>query len=136
MNLLSIAEVIGSVLLGFGGFIAGLGYAWGQYNQGKNQATLDEGNTKLNTNSLLKEQIDALESKVNQQSSEIKDLTEQVHKLRDENALERQKFAEAIIALQGADPTWQKFIADANHYMTFSMPVLDRIGKFLDKQSF
>ncbi len=147
MSILGIIEITLAVLGGLGALLAGGGYAWGQIQQGRNQSKLDEGNDKLNTNSLLKEQIDALESKVNRQSDEIKNLTDRVKMLTASIDEERKKFAEAILTIQGKDPQIIEFIGMAKSYFELNRPLLDkinhevvptveRLGKYLDHQSF
>ncbi len=122
-------------------------FAVGYYKQGKAQSALDDGNSKLNTNTLLKDQIDALETKVDIQSEEIKLLTEKVKVLTASLEEERKKFAEAILAIQGKDPQLTEFVAMMKTYIDMNRPLLDkvnheivpiveRLGKYLDKQVF
>lgn len=143
MNLLEISGTIIAAVLAVAATFAAIGY----YRQGSNQARLDDGNSELNTNALLKEQIDALENKVDRQSSEIQDLTKKVQFLTTSLEEERKKFAETILTLQGKDPQMTEFITMMKAYIDMNRPLLDkinhevvptveRLGKFLDKQSF
>ena len=143
---MTLLEVIGSIIgvvLAVAAAFAAIGY----YRQGSNQARLDDGNSELNTNALLKEQIDALENKVDRQSSEIQDLTKKVQFLTTSLEEERKKFAETILTLQGKDPQMTEFVTMMKAYIEMNHPLLDkinqeviptveRLGKFLDKQSF
>ena len=143
---MTLLEVIGSIIgvvLAVAAAFAAIGY----YRQGGNQAKLDEGNDKLNTNTLLKEQIDALENKVNRQSSEIEDLTKKVQFLTTSLEEERKKFAETILTIQGKDPQMTEFIVTMKAYVEINKPIMEtiktevlptvnRLEKFLDKQSF
>ena len=143
---MTLLEVIGSIIgvvLAVAAAFAAIGY----YRQGSNQARLDDGNSELNTNALLKEQIDALENKVDRQSSEIQDLTKKVQFLTTSLEEERKKFAETILTLQGKDPQMTEFVTMMKAYIDMNRPLLDkinhevvptveRLGKFLDKQSF
>ena len=143
MNLLEISGTIIAAVLAVAATFAAIGY----YRQGSNQARLDDGNSELNTNALLKEQIDALENKVDRQSSEIQDLTKKVQFLTTSLEEERKKFAETILTLQGKNPEMTEFITMMKAYIEINRPLLDkinhevvptveRLGKFLDKQSF
>lgn len=143
MNLLEISGTIIAAVLAVAATFAAIGY----YRQGSNQARLDDGNSELNTNALLKEQIDALENKVDRQSSEIQDLTKKVQFLTTSLEEERKKFAETILTLQGKDPQMTEFVTMMKAYIDMNRPLLDkinhevvptveRLGKFLDKQSF
>ena len=143
---MTLIEVVGSIIgvvLAVAAAFAAIGY----YRQGSNQARLDDGNSELNTNALLKEQIDALENKVDRQSSEIQDLTKKVQFLTTSLEEERKKFAETILTLQGKDPQMTEFVTMMKAYIDMNRPLLDkinhevvptveRLGKFLDKQSF
>ena len=143
MNLLEISGTIIAAVLAVAATFAAIGY----YRQGSNQARLDDGNSELNTNALLKEQIDALENKVDRQSDEIKELTSKVQFLTTSLEEERKKFAETILTLQGKDPQMTEFVTMMKAYIDMNRPLLDkinhevvptveRLGKFLDKQSF
>ena len=143
MNLLEISGTIIAAVLAVAATFAAIGY----YRQGSNQARLDDGNSELNTNALLKEQIDALENKVDRQSSEIQDLTKKVQFLTTSLEEERKKFAETILTLQGKDPQMTEFVTMMKAYIDMNRPLLDkinhevvptveRLGKLLDKQSF
>ena len=143
---MTLLEVIGSII-GVALAVAAAFAAIGYYRQGSNQARLDDGNSELNTNALLKEQIDALENKVDRQSSEIQDLTKKVQFLTTSLEEERKKFAETILTLQGKDPQMTEFVTMMKAYIDMNRPLLDkinhevvptveRLGKFLDKQSF
>jgi len=144
-----IISIIGGIFAIAASF-AGVGY----YKQGRATQILDEGNTKLNTNSLLKDQIDALEDKVdrqsekiNSQSDEIKGLTAKVQFLTNSLDEQQKKFAQAILAIEGKDPQIIEFIGMAKSYFELNRPLLDkinhevvptveRLGKYLDKQTF
>ncbi len=134
MSILQILEIILSVLVGSGVLVAGVGYAYGQFKQGKSQAVLDEGNNRLNTNTLLKEQIDALENKVNRQSQEIVNLTKKVELLTKEIEVRDKKFAEAILTLEGKNPELANFINSGLTYMMETKPVMEDLKLFLNKQ--
>lgn len=123
-----------------GVILAGLGYAYGQIRDRRN-------NSKFDTINLFKDQIDALEGKVVLQQGEIKKLTEEVHQLKTELTLKDQKITEMLTLLQGRDPGMQAMIVALNEYMALGRPVMQYIGsdvqpvikrleRFLDKQTF
>lgn len=121
--ILSLIAAIFAVAAGF----AAIGY----FRQGKNQS-------KLDTVNLLKEDVEVLRGKV-------EELTKEVQNLRAENAEEKKKFTDAILAIQGRDPALQAFIASVKEYVESNKPVIEQIkievlpvvkklDKFLDKQ--
>ncbi len=116
MNIPVWIEFIASV----GVLIAGLGYAWGQFRDGQSKAKIDS--------------ITILEADVKNLRGKVEELTTQVQNLTTEIGIKDKKLADALAILQGYNPNLQKFIDEANHYITFSMPVFDRMNKFLDKQ--
>ncbi len=131
------------------GMIATVGIfgAIGYFRQGKSQAKLDEGNTEINTNTLLKQQIDALESKVNTQTSEIERMSKEIHELKYAIDERDKKFAETILKIQGQDPQMTAFIQIVQEYVKSNVPLLESIKteaiptiknlqRYLDKQIF
>ncbi len=126
---------------------AALFAALGYWKQGKNQRNLDDSNIKLNTNSLLKEQIEALETKVDSQSvkmdeqqKEIIELTAKVQGLYDQNVQLKN-------LLQGRDPQMQELMVLMQKYIETNIPLLEIIKsetiptirnmkKYLDGQKF
>lgn len=147
MSILETIGIIIAVLTGLGALVAGCGYAWGQFKQGKNQAALDKGNSELNTNELLKDQIDALKDKVNGQDDLIKILTTKVEALTTEIQVRDKKFTEAILAIQGKDPQMTEFITTIKTFIEMNRPLLDKINheviptvenlqKYLNTQTF
>lgn len=130
-------------LFGFAALFAGIGY----FRQGKNQGELDKANIKLNTNTLLKEQIDALETKVNTQTTDIEKMGREIHELK--NAVEEKdkKIDEFMKIFQGRDPQMTAFITTVTKYIESNVPLLESIKmhtiptienlqKYLDKQTF
>lgn len=107
-------------ILTFFGLIFAIGYGYGQYKNGTNQQ-------KIDTITLLTADVKTLRE-------EVEKLTKAVNTLQKENEEEKKKFIEAILILQGKDTTMSEFIKTGNHYMTYSMPVFDRLNKYLDKQ--
>ncbi len=131
--------VIGFLTVCFGAaaIFAGVGY----YKQGAKSEILDEGNTKLNTNSLLKDQIDALEGKVNLQTEqmeaqahEIQDLNKKIDQLTLDIEERDKKFAQVVLTLKGENPMMAEFVKAANEYMLLSKPVMEDLRDFLKKQ--
>jgi len=128
------------VIIALGVMVFGGGYLWGKFREGKNSS-------KFDTVKLFKEQIDALEGKVNLQDAEIKRLTGEVHELKLVIEAKDKRLGEVLAILQGRDPQMQMFMKElkdyieagkpAIHYITTEIPViLKRLEKFLDKQSF
>lgn len=109
-------------LLAILGLFFTIGYAYGQWKNGANQE-------KIDTITILKSDVETLRNKV-------EELTNQVKLLRDENAIEKDKFLKAILAIQGDNPMLVEFIKTTNEYMLKTNPVLIRMDKFLDKQTF
>lgn len=132
------------ILFGVCGLLLSLAAAFfgmGYYKQGKASQVLDDGNAKLNTNSLLKEQIDALEGKVDlqnekmtEQSHEIEQLNKKIDLLTKEIEERDKKFAQVILTLQGENPLMTEFIKSANEYMMLSKPVMEDLREYLKKQ--
>lgn len=129
---------LGSIgtLISFAALFAGIGY----FRQGKDQG-------KLSTTNLLKEQIEALEGKVNGQQSEIIELTSKVKLLTDAVEEKNKKIGEMMEILQGRDPEMTTFIALMKAYIAGNLPMLEmiktktiptveRLEKYLDKQQF
>lgn len=130
----TISGIIVGALFGFAALFAGIGY----FNQGKDQG-------KLSTTTLLKEQIDALETKVNGQADEIVTLTDEVQKLRTAVEEKNKKIGEMMEILQGRDPQMLAFMDMMNTYIntntslwetvkTKTIPTIERLEKYLDKQ--
>ncbi len=126
---------IGAVMA-FAALFAGIGY----FRQGKDQG-------KLSTNTLLKEQIDALETKVNTQTADIEKMGKEIHELRFAVDARDKKIAEFMEIFQGRDPQMTVFIATVTKYIETNVPLLENIKmhtvptienlqKYLDKQSF
>lgn len=111
------------------GSLAVISYAYGQWKQGRNQSSLD-------SSSIYKERIEALELKVKLQSADIEALTEQVKRLRKDNEEANKKLLEALAILQGRNPSMDTFIKQGGEFMTVYGPTLNRLDKFLDKQVF
>jgi hypothetical protein len=109
-------------ILAFLGLVFACGYAYGQWKNGANQE-------KIDTITILKSDVETLRGKV-------EELTTQVKLLRDENALEREKFTKAILTMQGQDPLMVEFIKNQNDFMTYTKLILVRVDKFLNKESF
>lgn len=118
-----------TVLISIAGAFAGIGY----YRQGKTQG-------KLDANALLKQDVDELTKKVNV-------LTKQVEELRDEIADKNKKLDDLLLILQGKNPDLVNLLSELRNYMDFNSPVftkirdkglptLERLEKYLDKQSF
>ena len=82
------------------------------------------------------DRIEALEFKVRTQDEDIIKLTAEIHKLRTENEEKNKKLLEALEILQGRNPEIADFIKTAQAYILLSSPTIERMGKYLDKQSF
>lgn len=128
------------VMLGIGGFVGGIAYAYGQWKDRRNGSRFD-------TVKLFKDQIDAMELKINTQQDDIKKLTEEIHSLKIEISEKDKKVSELLTVLQGRDPAMQDTLLAFKEYMEAGKPVityfsqklpsvLERVEKFLDKQSF
>lgn len=122
------------------GLVAIISYGYGQIRKGRNDS-------KLDTIKLFKEQVEALEDKVNRQDDEIKKLTKEVHDLHVAIDEKDAKLTETLAILQGRDPQMQAFMVKLNEYtelgkpaikaiVTDVLPLVKRLEKFLDKQSF
>lgn len=109
------------------GLLAVISYGYGQWRQGRNQSELE-------TSSIYKDRIEALELKVKTQSDDIEKLTEQVKKLRADNEEANRKLLDALNILQGKDPAMAEFIKTGTEYMTSTKPVLETLKKYLDAQ--
>lgn len=141
MNFLQIIISIVGTIISLAALFAGIGY----FRQGKKQGEMD-------TVTLFKDQIDALEGKVNLQSeqiskqdTEIKNLTNEIQILRKEITEKDKKLIETLEILQGRDPRMQEFISELKAYIelgrpaletltTKIIPIVNRLDKFLDKQ--
>lgn len=135
------------IIIGLGVIVTGIGYTWGKFKEGK-------AGGKFDTVKLFKEQIDALEGKVNlqdtemkKQNLEIKRLTAEVHDLKIVIEAKDKKLTETIAILQGRDPQMQSFIKTLEEYTELGkpvinavsseiLPILRRLEKYLDKQTF
>ncbi len=122
-------EIILAVLGGLSAVLLTGGYAYGSWKQGSNQ-------NKLDNDSIYKGRIEALELEARLQSSDIEKLTKEVRDLHEAIDLRDKKFAEAILTLQGKDPTMADFIMKGTEYMASTKPVLVRMDKWLNKESF
>lgn len=118
-----------STLFGVAAVFAGVGY----WKQGQNQA-------KLDANTLLKDDVEALTKKVNGMADEIKQLRAVIEK-KDEDL---KKYLEIF---QGRDPQMTTFLDMMKKYIETNVPLLQTINsetvptirnlqKYLDKQSF
>ncbi len=118
-------------LLSFLGTILVISYGYGQWSQGRNQ-------DKLDTISLLKSDVETLRGKVEELTSEVKNLIEQ-------NLKDKKTLSDALAILQGRDPATLAFIDSMKKYVESNMPLLEtikieviptvrRLDKFLDKQ--
>jgi len=115
---------------------AGVGY----FRQGK-------AKSKLDTVTLFKEQVDALEGKVNTQTDEMAKLMKRIKMLQDAIDERDKKFAQAILAIQGRDPSMQEFMILMRSYIdtntplletikTKTIPTIERLELYLNKQTF
>lgn len=134
MSWLKLVELIIAIPVGMGGLVAGIGYMAAQFNKGKYKAIDDKKESELTTVQLLKEQIDALEKKVETQKTDIDNLTKEVHDLRDENQQVNSKLMNALEILQGRDPHLIEFMKTAHEYILKTSPVVERLDRYLDKQ--
>lgn len=136
MNQFEIAGTVVGAIFSLAALFAGIGY----FRQGKVQSRLDTAN-------LLKEQIDALEGKVNLQDAEIKKLTKEVHDLHEAIDEKDKKLVETLAILQGRDPQMQEFIKKMSDYITIGepaiqsirvdiLPIIKRLDKFLGNEKF
>ncbi len=108
--------------LTFFGLVFAIAYGYGQWKNGRNQE-------KIDTISILKSDVETLREKV-------EELTNQVQLLRQENALEREKFTKTILTLQGQDPVMNEFIKTQNEFMTYTKLILIRVDKYLNSVTF
>jgi hypothetical protein len=129
------------VISGIIGFIISLSalfFGLGYYKQGKTQS-------KLDTNTLLKEQIDALEMKVKTQILNMGILEKRVKDLTDAIEVKDKKLAEVLEILQGRDPQTQEVLAKMLKYtesggLIFKaledeiFPVIRKLSEFLEIQ--
>ncbi len=124
-------ELILSVLGGLGVLALGLGYAYGKWIEGRNKNTIDG--------------FTILEKEVKVLRDEVAKLTKEIQNVREENASERKKFTEVILAIQGKDPEMQTFMIAVKQYMEDNkpfienikmrvIPVVMKLDKFLDGQ--
>lgn len=105
---------------------AGAAYGYGLYKDRKD-------NSKINTVKLFKDQVDAMELKIKGQSEEIVNLAKEVHDLKEEIMEKDKKLSELLEILQGKDPAIANFISAFEKDIS---PILKRLEKYLDKQSF
>lgn len=143
MDTLQLFSIIIGLIFSLAALFAGAGY----FKQGKNQS-------KLDTVSLLKEQIDALEGKVKiqeekigEQDKKIAEMKNTIESLYKENIEKNKKLTETLQILQGRDPQMQAFVDIMKKYVEANVPLLDdvkvnviptikKLDKFLDKQTF
>jgi len=122
-------------IIALAALFAGIGY----FKQGRDQA-------KLSTISLLKEKIAAFETKLNDQSNDMEDMSIRIKQLEETVEERDKKLAEVLAILQGKDPQMQEVINLMRNYMqtniplletikTKTIPTIDKLEKFLDKQS-
>ena len=116
-------------LLGLIALLGVVAYGYGIWKQGRNQSELDN-------DSIYKGRIEALETKIKSQGESIEDLTAQVKKLRQDNEDANTKLLAAMNILQGRDPAMAEFIKSGNQFMMKAEPVLIRLDKYLNKQTF
>lgn len=124
------------LLFSMAALLAGVGY----FRQGRTKS-------KLDTVNLFKDQVDALERKVNTQTEDIVKMTTEIHNLKTAIDEKDRKLAEALQILQGRDPGMQAFIAIMQEYIKTNTPLLEeiraktlptiaRLETYLNKQQF
>lgn len=122
---LEVCIAIVTAAISTGTVFAGVGY----YKQGGKQESMDN-------DSIYKNRIEALELQGRNQTSDIEKLTKEVKDLHEAIDLRDKKFAEAILILQGKDPTMSDFVKAGYDYMTYSKLLLVRLDKYLNHESF
>ena len=106
----------------FFGFLFAIAYGVGMWRNGKNQE-------KIDTITILSSDVQTLRAKV-------EELTAQVKSLKEENEIEKKKFVDAILLLQGKDTGMVEFIKNQNEFMTYTKLILVRVDKYLNHKSF
>ncbi len=121
------------------GFMAMIAYGYGQLRKGSNDS-------KFATIQLLKERVEALETKIEQLDKDNVMLATEIKTLHEAIDKRDKAFAEAILQMQGRDPQMQVFIELVKEYIHAStplqeeikaiLPVVSKLDQFLNKQSF
>lgn len=141
---------VATIMFGYAGIQAAIGYR----EQGKKQAKLDEDNTEINTNTLLKQRIEALEEKVKlqqEQMDELKKISDErqirIEALYKENLEKNKKIEEYLEIFKGRDPKMQEFFDIMKKYVDMTaplikeieiemIPVIKDLKEYLHKQTF
>ncbi len=127
-------------LLAFLGALFVISYGYGQWQEGRIKS-------KLDTVSLFKAQVDALETKVKTQTEDIEKLTKEVRELHISIEEKDKRLTELLSILQGRDPQMQSFVKLLTDYVTAGKPIVEsivsdvlpvvrRLDQFLNKEGF
>lgn len=121
---LEVSLALMGFLLTLAAAFAGIGY----FLQGKDSK-------KLNANTILEQDVNALTKRVGDQETKITDLTSKIEKLRSENKELTEELRKTMDILKGRDPDTLAFLKSVNDYITRTTEIFDTLKKFLDKQS-
>lgn len=115
--------------IGIAVLIAGAAYGYGLWKDRKD-------GSKINAVKLFKDQVDGMELKMKTQAEDIEKLTEQIKELKEEIEKKDKKLADVLEILQGKDPLTQAFTKRMFEVADKAAPLMLRLEKYLDKQSF
>lgn len=107
-------------VLAFIGVLFACSYGYGQIREGKNQS-------KIDTITILKADVETLGEKVKELTRKVEDLTLEIEQ-------KDKKLAATLEILQGRDPAMGDFIKASSAYMLSTAPTLDTLKRYLDKQ--
>lgn len=145
MTTIDIFEIIVGTILSLGALIAGAGYGYGQFSQGRKKLKKDDIE-------LFNEQLEAFKKIIEAQKVEadnvkkdhiaemsilredIKKHTQEIGRLQGINEEKEKKILELTNLLQNRDPALKEFIDLARPVIEQSKPLIEQFKMFLDKE--
>lgn len=110
---MQVSESLGTIIAGITGIgvlALGIGYAYGQFKKGNEQASSEDIDQEMSTLNLLSKRVDELAKLSNAQDKEIQSLRKQVEGLRDAIKERDKKIDEYIAILQNRNPKFEEFV--------------------------
>lgn len=132
MNILQIAEIIIGSIISLGVLIAGAGYGFGKFFEGRNKQTLEETTLFKTRLDALKQICDDQANQINTLQEDIKSHTKEIGRLQGVNEEKEKKIKELTDILANRDPALTEFIKFSMESTKYFQGVVPEIVNKLD----